>query len=110
MLTTCCISGPGPVIHRSDWEENCVADARQVRVLGVCWGAGKIPKRLEVLVPRVKPTGLDGWEKIKVAPHYLVLVQSQHQAYTVANRIIHQQFRHFENTIEKKDSSIKQHT
>ena len=52
--------------HRSDWEENCVADARQVRVLGVCWGAGKIPKRLEVLVPRVNPTGLDGWEKIKV--------------------------------------------
>lgn len=81
-----CISGSDTFAHRSDWEENCVADARQVRVLGVCWGAGKIPKRLEVLVPRVKPTGLDGWEKIKVAPHYLVLVQSQHQAYTVAQQ------------------------
>ena len=58
------------LVHRSDWEENCVADARQVRVLGVCWGAAKIPKRLEVLVPRVNPTGLDGWEKIKVAHHH----------------------------------------
>ena len=47
-----------------------MADAQQVRVLGVCWGAAKIPKRLEVLVPRVNPTGLDGWEKIKVAPHH----------------------------------------
>ena len=53
-------------ICRDEWEENCAAEARQVRVLGVCWGADKIPKRLEVLVPRVNPTGLDGWEKIKV--------------------------------------------
>ena len=53
-------------IFRDEWEENCAAEARQVRVLGVCWGADKIPKRLEVLVPRVSPTGLDGWEKIKV--------------------------------------------
>ena len=52
-------------ICRDEWEENCAAEARQVRVLGVCWGADKIPKRLEVLVPRVNPTGLDGWEKIK---------------------------------------------
>ena len=31
-------------IFRDDWEENCAAEARQVRVLGVCWGADKIPK------------------------------------------------------------------
>ena len=44
-----------------------MGEARHVRVLGVCWGADKIPKRLEVLVPKVNPTGLDGWEKIKVS-------------------------------------------
>ena len=32
----------------------------------MCWGADKIPQRLDCLVPRVNPTGLDGWEKIKV--------------------------------------------